>query len=98
MFDQDSPGLKISLLSIPRLLETGHFGGCRDRDKARLSKSCRDRDFFESLADPWSDLIFYIGSDKNMQNLDWRKRTAGQIFKTDCDLVQYLIFGTEQEV
>ena len=34
------------------------FWGCRDRDQARLSKSCRDQDFLESLADPccWSSV------------------------------------------
>ena len=37
-------------LSRPRLFETKKFKGCRDRDRPRLSKSCRDRDFFESLA------------------------------------------------
>jgi hypothetical protein len=35
---------------MPRLLDTGRFGGCRDRDQARLSKICWDRDLFESLA------------------------------------------------
>ena len=38
-------------LSRPRLIETGKFCGCRDRDQPRLNKSCRDRDFIESLAD-----------------------------------------------
>ena len=51
-------------MSRPRLIETmkfrrcrdrdssktGSFGGCRDRDSSRLSKRCRDQDFFESLA------------------------------------------------
>ena len=36
--------------------ETGSFGGCRDRDSSRLSKRCRDRDFFESLATLCSEL------------------------------------------
>ena len=40
-------------LSRPRLFETKKFKGCRDRDRPRLSKSCRDRDFFESLANLW---------------------------------------------
>ena len=40
---------EILWLSRPRLNETGNFCGCRDRDQSRLNKSCRDRDFFESL-------------------------------------------------
>ena len=43
---------EILWLSRPRLIETGNFCGCRDRDQPRLNKSCRDRDFIESLADP----------------------------------------------
>merc|ERR1712198_550985 len=42
---------EILWLSSPRLIETGNFCGCRDRDQPRLNKSCRDRDFIESLAD-----------------------------------------------
>ena len=42
---------EILWLSRPRLIETGNFCGCRDRDQPRLNKSCRDRDFIESLAD-----------------------------------------------
>merc|ERR1711873_172315 len=42
-------------LSRPRLIETGSFCGCRDRDQPRLNKSCRDRDFIESLADLWPE-------------------------------------------
>ena len=45
--------LQFSKLSRPRLFETMEISGCRDWDQARLVKSCRDRDFFESLADPW---------------------------------------------
>ena len=41
-------------MSRPRLFETKKFGGCRDRDQPRLSKSCRDRDFIESLANHWA--------------------------------------------
>ena len=53
-------------LSIPRLLETWHFRGCRDRDQATLSKSCRDWDFFESLADPCKrKLLCHYQYDKN---------------------------------
>ena len=44
---------EILWLSRPRLIETGNFCGCRDRDQPRLNKSCRDRDFIESLADLW---------------------------------------------
>ena len=40
----------MSKLSRPRLIETQEFGGCQYRDPSRLGKSCRDRDFFESLA------------------------------------------------
>ena len=47
---RDSDFLK---LSRPRLIETQEYGGCRDRDPSRLGKSCRDRDFFESLAIHW---------------------------------------------
>ena len=40
-------------LSRPRLFETKKFKGYQDQDRPRLSKSCRDRDFFESLANLW---------------------------------------------
>ena len=36
-------------MSRPKLFETKKFGGCRDQDQPRLSKSCWDRDFIESL-------------------------------------------------
>ena len=42
---------EILWLSRPRLIETGSFCGCRDRDQPKLNKSCRDRDFIESLTD-----------------------------------------------
>ena len=44
---------EILWLSRPRLNETENFYGCRDRDQSRLNKSCRDRDFFESLVNHW---------------------------------------------
>ena len=37
----------------PRLFATNKFGECRDRDHPRLSKSCQDQDFFESLTNHW---------------------------------------------
>jgi hypothetical protein len=43
-------------MSRPRLFETKKFGGCQDRDQPRLSKSCRDRDFIESLANHWQQV------------------------------------------
>ena len=42
---------EMSGLSRLRLFETEKFEGCRDWDWPRLIKSCRDRDFSESLAD-----------------------------------------------
>ena len=38
-------------MSRPRLIETGKFDGCRDRDQSRLGKRCRYRDSIETLAD-----------------------------------------------
>ena len=44
---------KFGEISRPRLFETRKFKGCRDRDRPRLRKSCRDRNFMESLANHW---------------------------------------------
>ena len=40
-------------MSRPTLIETEKYYGCRDRDRWRLGKRCRDGDFIESLADLW---------------------------------------------
>ena len=42
---------EISGMSRPRLIETGKFDGCRDRDHSRLGKRCRYRDSIKTLAD-----------------------------------------------
>ena len=44
---------EILWLSRPRLIETGKFCGYRDRDQSKLNKSCRNRDFIESLVNQW---------------------------------------------
>ena len=54
-----------SRLQIFKSLETETFPRLqfrvfRDRDFPRLGKSCRDRDFFETLADLWTKLLIYI--------------------------------------
>ena len=41
---------EICWMSRPRLIETGKFAGCRDRDQSRLGQSCRYRDSIETLA------------------------------------------------
>ena len=45
--------------------ETQTCEGCRDRDQPRLSKSCRDRDFFKSLANHWSAKAYWAMSGPN---------------------------------
>ena len=42
---------EISWMSRLRLIKTGKFNGCRDRDWSRLGKRCRYRDSIETLAD-----------------------------------------------
>merc|ERR1711923_252141 len=53
---------EILWLSRPRLIKTGKFCGCRDRDQPRMNKSCRDRDFIESLADLCAFAPLYLSN------------------------------------
>ena len=50
-----------------RIFKTTKFGGCRDRDQPRLSNSCWDWDFIESLANHWQDLISWQTRTKSMK-------------------------------
>ena len=51
----------------PRLIKTGKFRGCWDRNWWRLDKSCRDRDFDESLA-----ILWYISSLASLMHMMWK--------------------------
>ena len=41
------------------------ISGCQDWDQERLVKSCWDQDFFESLADPWSNFGCLVAAAAN---------------------------------
>ena len=45
---------EILFMLRPRLIKTGKFARCRDRDQSRLDKRCRYRDSIETLVDLWS--------------------------------------------
>ena len=82
-------------MSRPRLFETKKFGGCRDRDQLRLSKSCRDQDFIESLANHCSE-----GEEHSFNCLAIRGRgdDAGPTNWEDADCQDKLPFICEKDL
>ena len=64
-WDQDFSKPRFWEMSRPRLFETKKFGGCRNWDQPRLSKSCWDWDFIGSLA---ITVMYFVYSQKSFKS------------------------------
>ena len=77
-------------MSRPRLIETEKYYGCRDRDRSRLGKRCRDRDSIESLADLWYFMKVSIEFKEYLRGVSRKLQGFLRVFQ-DC-FILYSLF------